>query len=228
MRLRVLAAAAAAAVLAVVPGSAMAGTTLTDQINDLRVAAEQPGGYPGRDGLNINYDRDALLERNQQAFDNCEGYYSRYDAECHTSEDAVEIDHLVAVKEAWDSGLRGEGAWEDFDGDTSNLAVMTSELNGSKSDSDAAEWTPPHAPSTCHFVTTYVSVKAQYNLTVDKAEKQALLDLAASCSDGGGNDGDKGNKHKGGNDGDKGGRQDDQPAPAPEPDAVENDLAVTG
>lgn len=225
MRARVFAAAGASAALVVglLTGTATAQPSLEDQIRGLEVAAEQTGGYPGRDGLNINYDRDAVVDRNQSTFDDCDGIYSRYDATCHNSEDGVQIDHLVAVKEAWDSGLRGDGAWEEFDGDMANFAAMTSELNQSKSDQDIAEWTPPHGPSTCHFVESYVGTKVEYDLTVDQAEKSALLDHADNC-DGGGNGGNGGN----GGEGDDKDDKSEEPDKAPQPEPVEGDLEVTG
>lgn len=226
MRVRVFAAAGASAALVVglLTGTATAQPSLEDQIRGLEVAAEQPDGYD-RDSLNINYDRDAVLDRNQSTFGDCDGIYSRYDATCHNSEDAVEIDHLVSIKEAWDSGLRGEDAWEDFDGDMANLAAMTAELNSSKGAKDAAEWTPQAA--TCHFTHTYVSVKDSYSLTIDEAEKSELLNLAANCGDGGNGDGGNGDGNGGKGD-DKDDDKSEEPDEAPAPEPVEGDLEVTG
>lgn len=219
------------------------------------MATEQPSDY-GRKSLNINYDRDAVLSTNQSTFGDCDGYFTRYDGQCHNSEDAVKLDHLVSIKEAWDSGLRGDDAWEDFDGNRSNLEVMTSSLNQSKGAADAAEWSPSNA--TCKFTETYVTVKDSYGLSVDQAEKQALLDLA-SGSGGNGNDGGNGNSggqdvdcsdfetraeprehltagdsHRLDADGDgvpceslPAGGGDDM-VEAPEPNPVEGDLEVTG
>lgn len=229
MRMRVLAAAGASAALAVglLSGTATAQQSLGEQIRGLEVAAEQPSGYD-RDALNINYDRDAVLSANQSTFGDCDGHFSRYDATCHDSADAVQIDHLVSVKEAWDSGLRGDDAWERIDGDESNLAVMTAGLNRSKDASDIAEWTPPHGPSVCHFTETYVDVKDQYGLSVDEEEKAVLLDLAGDCE---GDNGNGGNGGDGENDAGDGGDEKDtgeNSEEAPEPTPVEGDLEVTG
>lgn len=184
MRARTLAAAAAVAAVAALglPAAAAAAESLVERVKGLTVAAER-GGYPGQDALNINYDREEVLAANKANFPNCDGYYSRYDATCYQSEDAVDIDHRVSVKEAWNSGLRGEAAWESFDGDRSNLNVMTSDLNRhEKSAKDAAEWVPEHA--TCHYVRHYVATKTEYGLTVDQAERSALLELARGCTGG--------------------------------------------
>lgn len=173
-----------------------ASADLTSDIQSLTVEAEQSSGYD-RDALNINYDRDEILADNKAAFDSCDGYFSRYNGQCHGSEDDVQIDHLLAVKEAWDSGLRGDEKWEEFDGDTANLTVMTSGLNQDKSDKDPADWTPKAA--TCHYVQTYVNIKAKYGLTVDQAEKQALVSLAADCGSGGNGGNQDGDDNNGGN-----------------------------
>lgn len=168
--------------------SAVAQESLADQVAQLEVAAEHPAGY-NRDALNINYDRDEVLAANRSAFPNCDGYYSRYDGQCYASEDAVQIDHLVAIAEAWQSGgyQWSQSQWENFDGDASNLAVMTSDLNSSKGADDVTAWLPPRNATVCQYVSTVVSVKLNYDLTVDSAEKAKLADLAARC--GGGNPG---------------------------------------
>lgn len=178
------------------------------------------------------------------------------------------MDHTVALAEAWDSGI-SNGDLEAFGDDSAKLNLMTGNLNQSKGDQDIAEWTPPHAPSTCHYVNTYVSVKVKYGLSVDQVEKEALLDLAGQCgSTGGGSDNGGGvgrtwtaatssgasrrrrcsnvkdDVHRLDRDGDGqacesllskpasgggGGTQGgDDVDPAPEPEPVENDLAVTG
>ncbi len=54
-------------------------------------------------------------------------------------------------------------------------------LNQSKGDDDAAEWLPPHKPAVCGYVKTYVAAKAEWNLSVDEAEKEALIDVAQGC-----------------------------------------------
>jgi hypothetical protein len=54
-------------------------------------------------------------------------------------------------------------------------------LNQSKGDDDAAEWLPPHKPAVCGYVKTYVAAKAEWNLSVDEAEKKALIDVAQGC-----------------------------------------------
>lgn len=243
MRTRVFAVAGASAALVVglLTGQATAQPSLTEQVDSLEVAQEDRSGYD-RDAFG-DYDRDALLEQNFNAFPSCDGYHSRYDNECYVvdedtskeeADDNVDVDHLVALAEAWDSGASEWSASQrdDFAGDMANLALMTSELNQQdKSDRDIAEWTPPHGPSVCRYVETYVGVKVEYELTVDGTEKSTLEDLAADCegdTGGGGNGGDGSGNGKGDDnhvsDGDSGDNVDEAPKPTP----VEEDLAVTG
>lgn len=230
MLIRKFAVALAAAGLTVgLTGSAFAQESLTDQVNSLRVAAEQ-GGYPGQDALDINYDREELLARNSAAFPKCDGYFSRYDAECYTSADEVDGDHLVAIAEAWRSGGAGwsDSRWEQFDGDLANMAVMTDDLNQhEKSDKDVTGWVPSH--DVCQFVGVVVDVKTKYDLAVDSAEKDALLELAGKCDGTGNDDGGKDQPKDQPKDNGKG-KDDgkDKPSEAPDPEPVENDLAVTG
>lgn len=230
MRKRVFAAAGASAALVVglLTGTATAQESLPDQVDSLTVEAERTSGYD-RDAFG-DYDRDALLASNFDSFPNCDGYFSRYDGQCYEvgggtskeeADDNVDVDHVVALKEAWDSGI-ANGDLEAFGGDTSNLTLLTSGVNRSKSDQDIAEWTPGNA--LCHYVETYVATKVEYDLSVDQAEKAALDDLAADC--GGGNGG--GGNGSNGDGGDGKDDESDEPDEAPKPQPVEGDLEVTG
>jgi hypothetical protein len=149
---------------------------------DLEVAAEDPEGYDR--ALFGDYDRDAVLAATRRRWRACHGIYSAADNRCHASEDAVQVDHIVALSEAWDSGA---SEWttvqlDDFAGDVDNLWVMTSELNLSKTDGDAAEWLPPHRPAVCDYITAYIAVKAEWHLTVDRREHRALADAVDRCT----------------------------------------------
>lgn len=195
-------------------GPAEADASLAGEVAGLEVAAEQRAGYD-RERFG-DYDRDSVLERNFDAFATCVGYYSRYDAVCYEladfggdrerADDEVEIDHRVALAEAWDSGAHAWGAakLDAFAGDPGNLVVMTAGLNSSKSDLDIVGWTPPHPPSTCHYVGAYVATKVKYGLSVDQAEKATLVTVAEECDPGDDPGGDQGGQGDGGDGGDTG------------------------
>lgn len=161
------------------------GTAGADLLAQLEIAPEAGAGYD-RD-LFGDYDRPAVLAVNRDSYPDCGGYWSAADAVCHASADAVEVDHLVALAEAWDSGAStwGPDRLNEFGGATGNLWLMTGALNGAKSDADPVEWLPPAEGARCWFASTWVEVKAEWSLTVDQAERNALAAVLTDCPGGG-------------------------------------------
>ena len=113
------------------------------------------------------------------------GWLSSYDG--YTTDDAgeLEVDHVVALAEAWDSGastwtaeLRAAFA---NDLDTPELLAVTAATNRSKGDRDPAEWQPPSRASWCDFGAAWVAVKVHWGLTADRAEVDALTNLLRDC-----------------------------------------------
>lgn len=98
----------------------------------------------------------------------------------------LDIDHLVPLAEAWDSGAH---AWtpaqrRDYANDldlASALVAVTDNLNQQKSDRDPAEWLPPLTAYRCTYVRDWISVKKKWNLSVDSDEANALRRVLASC-----------------------------------------------
>lgn len=111
-------------------------------------------------------------------------WYSVFDSRVHSSAADVQIDHLVALREAWDSGAslwskeRRLNYANDL-GYSGSLSAMTTSLNNNskkgKSDKDPAEWLPPK--SQCIYAQRWVAVKYRWSLSIDRAEKQALSRL---------------------------------------------------
>jgi hypothetical protein len=95
----------------------------------------------------------------------------------------LEIDHVVALAEAWDSGANGWTAAQrdDFADDQSNLLAVSESENSRKGDRDAAEWFPARADANCLFASTVVRVKTKWTLSVDRAEHDALANLLRTC-----------------------------------------------
>ena len=96
-------------------------------------------------------------------------------------------DHLVAVKEAHDSGGH---AWtntekRNFYNDVDNLFVMSTTENSSKGSKDPADWKPSDSNDYCRYAEIWVNIKDEYDLTIDSAEKAALETMLASCPHGG-------------------------------------------
>lgn len=100
------------------------------------------------------------------------------------SSEAVPIDHVVSLSNAWSSG-----AWQWnieqrtlLANDPLNLQASSQASNTTKSDKDAASWLP-QTGYRCEYVARQISVKAAYNLTVTSAEKKAMQGVLATCPD---------------------------------------------
>ena len=112
-------------------------------------------------------------------------WYSYYDAAYWTNPSDLDIDHMVALAEAWDSGARSwttsrRQAYANDLGDARSLVAVTDNVNQSKGDQDPTTWVPTQ--ERCRYVGEWAAVKTRWRLTVDTAEKSALTSYAASCS----------------------------------------------
>ena len=90
--------------------------------------------------------------------------------------DAVQIDHLVALSNAWQTGAQrlSVGQRESFANDPANLQSVDGPLNQEKGAGDAATWLPPNKGFRCAYVMRQVRVKAAYGLWVTRAEHDAI------------------------------------------------------
>ncbi|MER5749238.1 HNH endonuclease family protein [Streptomyces sp. NPDC002088] len=113
-------------------------------------------------------------------------WWSYYDAKWLTSASALDVDHMVPLAEAWDSGAsqwtaeRREAYANDLDAQTSLVAVSAAS-NRSKADQDPAEWLPPAVDVTCRYASEWIATKLRWGLTVDAVESEALTQLADAC-----------------------------------------------
>lgn len=113
-------------------------------------------------------------------------WYSAFDGETTTDPSLFDIDHMVPLKEAWDSGAH---AWDserrrafanDLDLPEALIAVSRSS-NRSKGADDPAEWLPPLRSYHCQYVKDWMVVKISWQLSVDPREFTALRSVAAGC-----------------------------------------------
>ncbi len=102
-----------------------------------------------------------------------------------SSKSAVDIDHLVSLSNAWQTGAAyfDKKTREAIANDPLNLLAVDSKLNRKKGDSDAASWLPPAKSYRCEYVARQVGVKAKYKLWVTEAEKTAITKVLEKCSD---------------------------------------------
>jgi hypothetical protein len=116
-------------------------------------------------------------------------WVSVYDGRTANDPGEIEVDHLVALAEAWASGASSwpAGQREAFANDLTHadaLVAVTAAVNRSKSDRDPAEWLPPNRASWCWYAEAWIEVKATWRLSVDRAEHDALARVLAGCPDG--------------------------------------------
>ncbi|MFE5996785.1 HNH endonuclease family protein [Streptomyces sp. NPDC056454] len=197
-------AAAALAILPLLPAApaqAVETLPLADAVRQLPLADESRGGYQRTSFKHwVDADRDRcntrmeVLIAESRVEPTIEGackvtggeWFSYYDGFTLTEPGGLDIDHMVPLAEAWDSGAsawstdRREAYANDLDADRSLVAV-TARSNRSKSDQDPSTWLPPLADARCTYATDWVATKLRWNLTVDQAEADALVVLAEGC-----------------------------------------------
>lgn len=95
----------------------------------------------------------------------------------------VQIDHVVALSDAWQKGAQYKTAEERFKiaTDPLNLIAVQAAANQQKSDGDAATWLPENKSFRCQYVARQISVKYKYLLWVTEAEKEAMKQILEKC-----------------------------------------------
>lgn len=201
-----------ALVSALLAGSVLVGTAPSAQaaetysaplytaITDLPVATEVRTGYSrdlfrhwvDADGDGCNTRKEVLISEADDPVTigaSCTltggRWFSYYDRVSWTDQSRIDIDHMVPLAEAWDSGARSwtsttREAYANDLGDYRSLVGVTDSVNQSKGDKDPAEWMPQY--DNCRYLREWVAVKIRWRLSVDSAERSALQSRSASCS----------------------------------------------
>jgi hypothetical protein len=176
------------------------GGATSPELESLRVAAESRTGYnrdlfehwidADGDGCNTRIEVLQAETRTPITGTGCDltggSWFSEYDGATTTNASTFDVDHVVPLAEAWDSGAN---AWtaerrRDFANDLANpgsLIAVSASSNRSKSDQDPAEWVPPRTEYRCTYATDYVRVKKVWDLAVDAAELASLRGVVSSC-----------------------------------------------
>lgn len=102
-----------------------------------------------------------------------------------TTSDDVQIDHVVALSDAWQKGAQelDFGDRVVFANDPLNLLAVDGPANQQKGDSDAASWLPENKSYRCQYVARQIAVKDSYQLWVTEAEKSAMVRVLNGCGD---------------------------------------------
>ena len=133
-----------------------------------------------RSGCNT---RCAVLEEERRADGT---WLSWYDGMVTSDASRLDIDHMVPLAEAHSSG-----AWQwnssrrrAYANDLAHpeaLAAVSASSNRSKGSRDPSEWRPPDGSAWCRYATDWVTVKAAWGLTADRAEVGALREMLETC-----------------------------------------------
>jgi hypothetical protein len=95
----------------------------------------------------------------------------------------VQIDHTVALSNAWQTGAFKLTADQRkaFANDPLNLLAVKGRLNSQKGDGDAATWLPPLKSYRCDYVSRQIAVKIKYKLWFTAPEKEAMIRILKTC-----------------------------------------------
>jgi len=100
-----------------------------------------------------------------------------------TTSQTVQIDHVVALSNAWQTGAQALTHEQRvaFANDPLELLAVDGEANQQKSDGDAATWLPANKAYRCQYISRQVAIKAKYQLWITTAEKEAMLRVLQEC-----------------------------------------------
>ena len=112
-------------------------------------------------------------------------WISPYDGARWSDPSRVDIDHVVALKEAWDSGAWAwsasmRRAYANDTSDSRTLLAVTDRVNQSKSDKDPSNWLPPSKSYLCTYLGHWIAVKARWGLSMDQSEWGRVKNLLSS------------------------------------------------
>ena len=191
--------------LSLIGSSANANDTLsfkdaTQALNTLKVADESRTGYVrskfkhwdfvgnGCDSRKAVIISEAIVKPKVESGCKIVGgeWLSIYDNVKVTDASKLDVDHVVPLAEAWDSGA---SAWDaakrekyaNDQTDPRHLIAVTGASNRSKSDQDPADWMPTNKAYACEYLTNWVSIKVRWNLAVDKKEKDFITTGLKTC-----------------------------------------------
>ncbi|SNT40053.1 Protein of unknown function [Streptosporangium subroseum] len=96
---------------------------------------------------------------------------------------AVQIDHVIALADAWQKGAQQwpESKRKELANDPLNLLAVDGPLNSQKGAGDAATWLPPRRAYWCTYVERQIEVKAKYELWVTSGERDAMQKVLKAC-----------------------------------------------
>jgi hypothetical protein len=179
-------------------------TTALSMLAKISVQKEQPAGYSrslfkhwldaDKDGCDTR-EEVLIIESTSSAQVDAYGckviegnWLSPYDNVAHTNPSELDIDHMIPLKEAWDSGARNwsPSQRQRFANDLSDsraLIAVTAGQNRSKSDRDPSNWIPPNTQYICTYLAEWIAIKFRWQLSMDQSEFGRIRNLLTkSCA----------------------------------------------
>ena len=188
----------------IVKGGTSQSQLALDVLRGIPVANENGRGYSrslfkhwiDADGDSCNTREEVLIAESQSRAQvdpfGCkviEGdWFSPYDGQVYTSPSNLDVDHVVPLKEAWDSGAWAwtSGRRQAFANDLSDprsLIAVSASQNRSKGDKDPSNWIPAQQSYVCTYLADWVAIKAQWGLSMDQSEAGRIRNLLTrSCA----------------------------------------------
>ncbi|MGW2708517.1 HNH endonuclease family protein [Streptomyces sp. NPDC001356] len=187
------------------PAASAPGDTVTlpvtDALAQLPVRSEDRTGYErtkfkhwvdaDKDGCNTRAEvlkAEAVVAPEQGAGCRLSGgaWFSPYDDRFIQGPSGLDIDHLVPLAEAWDSGAsdwspKEREAYANDLGDDRALIAVSAASNRSKADQDPSTWLPPAVGYRCQYVTDWVADKTRWGLSIDTGEQAAITEVLDDC-----------------------------------------------
>jgi hypothetical protein len=115
-------------------------------------------------------------------------WFSVYDGVENELASDLDVDHLVSLKESWDSGAWAWSperriAYGNDLTDPRTLIAVSATSNRAKGDRDPSNWIP-ETDHLCPFVSDWIAVKARWSMTMDESEHGRLRNLLDGPCDG--------------------------------------------
>ncbi len=111
-------------------------------------------------------------------------WYDPYTDQTYSDPQDIDIDHVVPLAEAWRSGA---SSWSDeqrerYANDPDVLLSVEDNANQQKGDKGPEAWKPPNEEEWCDYAQHRIEIKAEYDLSVDEQEKEALEQMLGTCA----------------------------------------------
>jgi hypothetical protein len=144
------------------------------------------------DGCTTNYD--VLIDEGDDVVSKtnpCEivsgEWHSPYDDTLVEDPDAIVVDHVVGLYEAWKSGAYGwsDAQRNDYLNDVhlvqAALLAVSKQSQSNKAGRDPKDWLPGNAAFRCQYLQTWVDMKTAWKLSVDAGERESIAAAALNC-----------------------------------------------